>query len=309
VAKKPELVTPAANLEQAERFLRAGADAVILGEGRFGIRLPGQVDIEGVGDAARLAHGLGAKLYVAANALFTNETADELPVYLRRAAESGADAVAFSDPAVIQALREAGVTIPLHWHGETLSTNYETANYWGARGAVRVFAARELSMEELVEFKRHCRLEVQVQVHGMTDIYHSKRLLVGLYRQHQGKRAESETYGLDRQLSLIEAERPDERFPVYEDASGTHIMSSDDLCCLEILGELMDAGIDSFYAESLFKSADYQEKVLRIYRQAIDAWVRNPQDWFREVWLEELERQQPEGRPLSFGFLFKQQVY
>ena len=309
MAKKPELVTPAADLEQAARFLRAGADAVVMGDERFGMRLPGRLTITDMAEAARLVHGLGGKLYAAANALLVNEAADDLPAYLRQAADSGADAIAFGDPAVIQAAREAGVTLPLHWYGETLSTNYETANYWGNRGATRAFAARELSLEELTEFKRGSRVEVQVQVHGMTNIYHSKRPLVGLYREHQGVRDREEAFGLDRNLSLIEAERPDERFPVYEDASGTHIMSSDDLCYLEALGELMEAGIDSFYAESLFKSADYQEKVLRVYRRAIDAWALDPTDWLREEWLDELERQQPDGRPLSFGFLYKQQVY
>ncbi|WP_058302139.1 peptidase U32 family protein [Gorillibacterium timonense] len=309
MANKPELITTAANLDELERVLRAGADAVAVGEERFGMRLPGSFDIEDIQKGVKLAHERGAKLYVIANALFTNEVADELPDYLRRVAAAGADALAFGDPALIPAMREAGVTLPLHWHGETLSTNYETANYWGRRGAVRVFAARELSLDELIAFKQDCALQVQVQVHGMTNIYHSKRPLVGLYREHQGKRGEAESYGLHTGLSLVEAERPDERFPVYEDANGTHIMSSDDLCYLEVLNELMAAGIDSLYVEGLLKGTAYQEKVIGIYRQAIDAWAENPTDWFKEEWLEELEAMQPDDRPLCFGFLYKQQVY
>jgi putative protease len=309
MAKQPELVTPAANLPEVERFLRAGAHAVVVGDERFGLRLPGRMTIEEIADAVQRVHERGGKLYVAVNGIFTNELADALPDYLCRVEESGADAIAFGDPAVVQAVREAGISLPLHWYGETLSTNCATANYWAARGATRVFAARELSLAELIALKRGCQAEVQVQVHGMTNIYHSKRPLVGLYRAHQGGAAADEAYGLDRELALIEAERPDERFPVYEDAGGTHIMSSDDLCYLEVLGELMAAGIDSFYAESLFKSVDYQETVLRIYRQAMDAWMRDPDDWLKERGLDELERQQPEDRPLSFGFLYKQQVY
>ncbi|MEO3947076.1 peptidase U32 family protein [Gorillibacterium sp. CAU 1737] len=309
MAKKPELVTAAGSLEEVSRLLAAGADAIAVGEERYGMRLPGNLSVSELAQAAKLAHEQGAKLYVIANALFTNDIADELPDYVRQVAEAGADALAFGDPALLPALKEAGVALPLHWHGETMSTNYETANYWGRRGAVRVFAARELNLEELLELKRSCALEVQVQVHGMTNIYHSKRPLVELYREHQGRRLSTEAYGQERGLELIEAERPDERFPVFEDANGTHIMSSDDLCYLDNLEDLMEAGIDSFYVEGLLQSISYREKVVAIYRQAIDAYAQNPVDWYRDEWLEELEEIQPDHRRLSFGFLYKQQVY
>ncbi|MCL6460187.1 MAG: U32 family peptidase, partial [Gorillibacterium sp.] len=221
----------------------------------------------------------------------------------------GADALLFGDPAVVAARKETGSTLPLHWNGEMLSTNYETANYWGRRGATRVLLSRELNMEEALAFKQHCLLEVQVQVHGLTRIYHSKRPLVSHYRAHQGKSQVDETFGTDKGLYLIEYERKDERFPVYEDANGTHIMSSEDLCMLENLDELMEGGFDSFKIEGLLKSIAYNETMISIYRQAIDAYSADSKHWYDPDWLKTIQAIQPEERPLSYGFFYKEQVY
>ncbi|KAF6614182.1 U32 family peptidase, partial [Paenibacillus sp. EKM208P] len=115
----------------------------------------------------------------------------------------------------------------LFWNGEMISTNFATANYWGEKGASRVILARELSMDEITEMIPKLNIEAQVQVHGMTNIYHSKRKLVQSYMLHQGRNVEGDL-GRGRGLFLIEAERKEEKFPIYEDINGTHIMSSDD---------------------------------------------------------------------------------
>lgn len=308
--KKPELLIPAGSTEQMLRYIEAGADAVAVGEQRFGLRLPGEMKLDELADAIPQAHEKGAKVYVVVNNILDNETVRVLPEYIGKLSELEADAVVFGDPAVLMAAKQTAPGLALHWNPEMTSTNYVTSNYWGTKGATRVVLARELNMEQVLEIKRHAKVEVQVQVHGMTNIYHSKRSLLVNYMKHQGKDSAKSELGPDKKLFLIEEERRDERFPIYEDASGTHIMSSDDICMLENLDELMEAGIDSFKIESLLKSVDYNETALRSYRAAIDAYCANPQSYqFNEEWLEAIQRIQPHDRELSFGFFFKEQVY
>lgn len=147
-------------------------------------------------------------------------------------------------------------------------------------------------------------------MHGMTNIYHSHRNLLESYLQHLGREATLIRKGPDQGLYLVEAERPEERFPVYEDDNGTHVMSPDDICLLEALPELIQAGVDSLYIEPLLKSDDYNETVLRSYRGALDRWQRDPEAYaLDEDELESIQRLQSPERELGFGFLYKEQVY
>jgi putative protease len=176
---------------------------------------------------------------------------------------------------------------------------------------VRMIAARELNLEQLIELKQNLKMELQVQVHGMTCIYHSKRDLLSNYAEHvERENVASEQLGIEAGLVLRERERPDERFPVYEDVNGTHMMSADDICMLENLHELIEAGIDSLKIEGLLQSDEYVLAAVRAYRQVIDAYCADPQAYeYDEAWQAEIEQLQPEVRPLSFGFFFKEQVY
>jgi putative protease len=308
--RKPELLIGAGSIEEIGRLANAGADAFYIGDDRFGMRLTGNIPQERIGEAIRFAHDKGVKAYVVCNGILHNEVLPELPDYLRLIADAGADGVVFGDPAVLIAMRQAGVKLPLHWNAEMTSTNYVTANYWVGKGATRVFLARELNMDEVAEIKRHVQAEVQVQVHGMTNIYHSKRTLLTNYWEHQGQSAQGERLDADRKLFLIEEERKDEKYPIYEDANGTHVMSGDDMCMLESLHELMEAGIDSFRIEGLLKTIEYNETVVRCYRQAIDAFKADPGGYvFDEAWLEPIRELQDPDRELSFGFYYKEQVY
>jgi len=165
-------------------------------------------------------------------------------------------------------------------------------------------------MEQVLEFKKHTELEVEVQVHGITNIYHSKRELVKNYMEHQGKDASSQDRSIERGLFLIEHERRDQRYPVYEDRNGTHIMSSEDFCMLENLPELMDGHIDSLKIEGLLKSADYNETVVKSYRAVIDAYAADPEGYtFNQDWLDAIAKLQDPDRELSYGFFYKEQVY
>lgn len=310
--KRPELLIPAASADQMIAYIESGADAVLVGEARFGLRLPGEMKAAELRRAVPEAHAKGAKVYAALNHIMDNDTVALLPDYVRELEAAGIDAVVFGDPAVLTAVKTNAPRLALHWNAEMTSTNYATASYWARKGASRVVAARELNLDELIVMAEKLRgtMDVEVQVHGMTNIYHSKRKLLENYTEHRGKQTGQESYAPERGLYLIEQERPDERFPIYEDASGTHVMSSDDVCMLENLGELIEGGFSSFKIESILKSEAYNVAVLQSYRAAIDAYAANPSGFtFDQEWLDRIQALQPADRELSYGFFYKEQVY
>ncbi|WP_018753164.1 peptidase U32 family protein [Paenibacillus sanguinis] len=311
MTKKPELLVPAGSLKELERYLQAGADAVLIGEAKYGMRLPGDMKLPDISEAVRSAHQREAQVYVRVNNLMSNHMLEDVREYVKRIAELGVDAVEFGDPAVLQIVREEAPQLKLHWNSEMTTTNFATANYWGSKGATRVVLARELNMDELTGMHPALKIESEVQVHGMTNIYHSKRRLVQSYMTHQGRPVDPQSdLGLARGLFLIEAERRDEKFPIYEDVNGTHIMSSDDICILEDLHLLMAAGVDSFKIETILKPVGYNETVIASYRQAIDTYVQDPEQYeLDEAWINAIREIQDPERELSFGFFYKEQVY
>ncbi|MEK3731347.1 MULTISPECIES: peptidase U32 family protein [Paenibacillus] len=309
--RKPELLAAAGSVAEANVYFEAGADALVVGEDRFGMRLPGSMNPDHIREVTELAHASGRKIYVCMNNLMTNDLLADLPDYVKTLGAIGVDGVEFNDPSVLTSVKTIAPQIKLHWNAEMTATNYSTANYWGSKGASRVILARELNMDEITEMKPQLQVEAQVQIHGMTNIYHSKRRLVQSYMAHQGRPVgDEENLGKERGLFLIEAERQEEKYPIYEDVNGTHIMSSEDICILEDLHLLMSAGIDSFKVETLLKPLSYNEKVLRIYRNAIDLYAADPNAYaFQEAWMDEIRAIQDPERELSFGFFYKEQVY
>lgn len=306
----PELLATAASLEECEQLLEAGATALLVGEAKFGSRLAGQFNLEMIEQAVKLAHQKGAKLYVSMNNLIDNATVNELPSYISALNSFVVDAIVYGDPAVLMAAREHAPAMKLHWNAEMTSTNYATADYWARRGATRYVLARELNMEQIIEIKQNSKLEIQVQVHGMTAIYHSKRSLVQSYAEHHRQQADYAKLQQASGLYLMENDRPDERFPIFEDEYGTHIMSSDDICMLENLHELLEEKIDSFKIEGILKSTEYNIAVVKAYRTVIDAYLADPENYtFEESLLDSIRELQDPGRELSFGFFFKEQVY
>ncbi|WP_102691250.1 peptidase U32 family protein [Rummeliibacillus pycnus] len=308
--KKPELLVTPQSVEHIKALIQAGADAFLIGEQQFGLRLAGEFTIEQVTEATKLIHDAGKKVYVAMNSIYHNDRVDGLAPYMRKLAEIGVDAIVFGDPAVIIAKREAGIEIPLHWNPETIATNWFQANYWGKRGATRAVLARELSMEEIVEIKENAEVEIQVQVHGMTCMFQSKRPLLGHYFMYEGKAMEVENRKEARNMFLYDKER-NSRYPIYEDLNGTHIYSPNDMCIIDELDELFEAEIDAFKIEGVLQAEDYVVTVTECYRKAIDAYADSPDAYFdlKEELLAKIEEIQPELRPLDTGFFFKETVY
>ncbi|MGD6841229.1 peptidase U32 family protein [Bacillus infantis] len=308
--KKPELLVTPTGTEDIIPLAEAGADAFVVGEQRYGLRLAGEFNREQVAEAIRLAHSKGKKVYVAMNAIFHNETVDELGDYIRFAQEAGGDAVIFGDPAVLMAAREAAPDMKLHWNTETTATNWYTCNYWGRKGAKRSVLAREINMDSIIEIKENADVEIEVQVHGMTAMFQSKRSLLGNYYEYQGKAMKVENRAKEQNMFLHDKER-ENKYPIFEDANGTHIMSPNDICIIDELQEMVEAGVDSFKIDGIMKSAEYILEITKLYRKAIDLCTENPEEYeeVKDDLLNAAEEIQPDSRPLDTGFFFKETVY
>jgi U32 family peptidase len=308
--KKPELLVTPTSLSDIESLAMAGADAFIIGEQRFGLRLAGEFSKEEIRKAIAIAHGYGKKVYIAMNAIFHNEKVDELEEYISFMKDAEADAIVFGDPAVLMAARVAAPDMLLHWNTETTATNWYTCNYWGRKGAKRAVLARELSMDSIIEIKENSKVEIEVQVHGMTCMFQSKRSLLGNYFEYQGKVLEIERRKQQKNLFLHDKERHN-KYPIFEDENGTHIMSPNDMCIIDELGEMIEAGVDSFKIDGVLKSSQYVVEVTKLYRKAIDLFVQDEEQYddVKDGLLEEAKQLQPENRPLDTGFFFKETVY
>jgi len=308
--EKTELLVTPITSEDILPLAEAGADAFIIGEQRYGLRLAGEFNRDEVKKSIELAHSKGKKVYVAMNAIFHNEKLEELKDYLKFASDAGADAIVFGDPAVLMTAKETVPEMKLHWNTETTATNWYTCNYWGRKGAKRSVLAREISMEAVVEIKEKAEVEIEVQVHGMTCMFQSKRSLLGNYFLYQDKVMEIENRKQQKNMFLHDNERGN-KYPIFEDENGTHIMSPNDICIIDELQDMLEAGVDSFKIDGILKSPEYILAVTKAYRKAIDLYFEDPESYEdqKDSLLEELEAIQPENRPLDTGFFFKETVY
>ncbi|MEW4284177.1 peptidase U32 family protein [Priestia koreensis] len=308
--KKPELLVTPTSVNDIALLADAGATAFLIGEQRYGLRLAGEFKREDIVEAVNIAHSKDTKVHVAMNGIFHNDKVDELGNYLLFLKDAGVDAVVFGDPAVLMAAREVTPELTLHWSTETTGTNYYTCNYWGRKGAKRAVLARELSMDSVVDIAEKADVEIEVQVHGMTCMFQSKRSLLGNYFEYQGNVLEIENRKQEKNMFLLDKER-NNKYPIFEDANGTHIMSPNDVAIIDELSEMIDAGVDSFKIDGVLKTTDYLVEVTKRYRKAIDLCVADRDEYedVKDALLEELEELQPMNRPLDTGFFFKETVY
>ncbi|MFQ6387333.1 peptidase U32 family protein [Priestia aryabhattai] len=308
--KKPELLVTPTAVSEIESLLKAGATAIMVGEQRYGLRLAGEFKREDIVEAVNIAHQHDAKVYVAMNGLFHNDKIAELNEYILFLKEASVDAIVFGDPAVLMAVRETAPEMKMHWSTETTGTNWYSCNYWGRKGAKRAVLARELSMDSIIDIKAKAEVEIEVQVHGMTCMFQSKRSLLGNYFEYQGKVMEIENRKVEKDMFLLDNER-NNKYPIFEDENGTHIMSPNDMCIIDELSEMIDAEVDVFKIDGVLKSPQYILEVTKKYRQAIDLCVDDREEYenVKDDLLEEIESLQPINRPLDTGFFFKETVY
>lgn len=303
------LVTPK-SISHMETLIEIGADAFVIGEQKFGLRLPGEFNREDMEKAVTLAHENDKKVYAAVNGLFYNYHLAAVEDYIQFLHQIGVDRIIFGDPAVVMYVKQQSNPIPLHWDAETLVTNYFQCNYWGQKGAARAVLARELSLEEIINIKEHADVEIEVQVHGMTCMFQSKRMLLGNYYTFQDRQMKIQRNENQNDLLLYDEER-ENKYPVFEDYNGTHIMSPNDMCLIEELEPFFEAGIDSFKIDGILQTEEYINVVTQQYREAIDLYNEDPETYEDEKFMlvDPIEDIQPEHRPFDEGFLFKHTVY
>ncbi len=303
------LVTPK-SLNHMKTLIELGADAFVIGEQKFGLRLPGEFNREDVRKAVNLAHEYDKKVYVAVNGIFHNYHLNALENYIEFLHEIRVDRIIFGDPAVVMYVKKQNNPIPLNWDAETIVTNYFQCNYWGGKGAKRAVLARELNLDEILNIKKHAKVEIEVQVHGMTCMFQSKRMLLGNYYTFQDRQMKIQRSENEQDLLLYDEER-ENKYPVFEDYNGTHIMSPNDICLIEELEPFFEANIDSFKIDGILHSESYINTVTAQYREAIDLYHEDPEAYEDEKFMliDPIEEIQPEHRPFDEGFLYKQTVY
>lgn len=268
-----ELLIPANNLEVLKVAVLYGADAVYVGGEMFGLRAKAKnFSNEDLAQGIKFAHAHDVKVYVTANIVAHNGDLDVARDYFQEMKELGPDAFIISDPGVFMIAKEVCPEIEIHVSTQANSTNYATYNFWYSQGASRVVAARELSLEEIKGIRNNIPedMEIEAFIHGAMCISHSGRCLLSNY--FTGKNANNGecTHPCRWKYSVVEETRPGEYMPVYENERGTYIFNSKDLCMIEHVDKLMDAGIDSFKIEGRMKTALYVATVARTYRKAID---------------------------------------
>ncbi|NLY56307.1 MAG: U32 family peptidase [Firmicutes bacterium] len=298
-----ELLAPAGNFEKLKAAVYYGADAVYFGGPAFGLRaFAPNFSQEELREAVCFCHDHGVKAYVTVNIFAHNHDIAELPEYLRFLAEAKVDAVIISDPGVLALAREVAPELEVHLSTQANTTNRLAANFWGQAGAKRIVLARELTGSEVAEICRaNPDLDFEVFVHGAMCISYSGRCLLSKYLTGRDANKGECTQVCRWRFRLVEEKRPGEYFPVAEDERGTYILNSQDLCLLEYLPELIQAGVKSFKIEGRMKSAHYVATVTKVWREAIDSYLSDPAGYqVQEAWWEELGK--VSHRPYTAGF-------
>lgn len=303
------LVTPK-SVAHIETLIEKGADAFVIGEQKFGLRLAGEFDRNAMKEAVEIIHAHGKKAYAAVNGIFHNYHLNAVEDYIDFLHEIKVDRIIFGDPAVVMYVKAQQNPIALNWDAEALVTNYFQCNYWGKRGAKRAVLARELNLDEILNIKAHADVEIEVQVHGMTCMFQSKRMLLGNYYTFQDRQMKIQRNETENDLLLYDEER-ENQYPVFEDYNGTHIMSPNDICLIEELEPLLEAGIDSLKIDGVLHTEEYINVCTEQYREAIDLYHEDPEAYEDEKFMlvDPIEAIQPDHRPFDEGFLFKHTVY
>ncbi len=292
--EKPELLVPASSLEVLKTAVIFGADAVYIGGEVFGLRAKAKnFSSEEMAEGVAFAHRYGVKVYVTANILAHNGDLDGAAAYfeeLKNMQPESPDALIISDPGMFAIAKQVWPEVEIHISTQANNTNYQTYRFWWNQGAKRVVSARELSLQEIAEIRARIPEEMEIEsfIHGAMCISYSGRCLLSNYFTGRDANQGACTHPCRWKYAVVEEKRPGEYLPVYENERGTYIFNSKDLCMIEYIPEIVEAGIDSLKIEGRMKTALYVATVARTYRKAIDDYFeseetyRNNMPWYRE---------------------------
>lgn len=305
--KKPELLIPASSLEVLKTAVAFGADAVYIGGEAFGLRAKAKnFSNDDMQAGIAFAHAHGVRVHVTANILAHNADLAGARKYFQELKELKPDALIIADPGMFTMAREICPEIDIHVSTQANNTNYMTYDFWWKQGAKRVVSARELSLAEIKEIRARIPEEMEIEsfIHGAMCISYSGRCLLSSYFTGRDANHGACTHPCRWKYSVVEEKRPGEYLPVYENDRGTYIFNSKDLCMIEHLLEMIEAGIDSFKIEGRMKTALYVATVARTYRKAIDDYFESEEKYRANMsWYKE-EISKCTYRQFTTGFYF-----
>jgi putative protease len=304
MTKRIELLAPAGNFEKLEIAIHYGADAVYLAGKDFSLRnFSGNFTPDEMKRGIALAHENGVKVFVACNIFARNSEHQTIRDYIKEVADCGPDALIVADPGVFMAAREVAPDIDIHISTQANTTSWSAARFWKEQGATRINTARELSLEEISEIAEKGGVEVECFVHGAMCISHSGRCLISSFLNNRDANRGQCSHPCRWNYKVVEEKRPGQYLPVGEDERGTYIFHSKDLCMVDHIPALVQAGIASLKIEGRMKGVSYLATVVRAYREAIDLYYDDPEGFQpRPQWAEELSR--VNNWNYSTGFFF-----
>lgn len=305
--EKPELLIPASNLEVLKVAINYGADAVYIGGEMFGLRAKAKnFSKEDMIAGIKYAHQFGKKVYVTANITAHNRDLEGVAEYFEEMKEINPDALIISDPGVFDIAREVIPDMELHISTQANNVNYRTYLFWKRMGAQRVVSARELSLNEIAEIRKNIPddLEIETFIHGAMCMSYSGRCLLSNYFTGRDANLGACTHPCRWKYHIVEETRPGEYMPVFENDRGTYIFNSKDLCMIEHIPEIIEAGIDSLKVEGRMKTALYVATVARTYRKAIDDYFISEETYRKNIPFYKEEIAKCTYRQYTTGFFF-----
>lgn len=305
--KRVELLSPAGDMERLELAVKFGADAVYVGGTQFGMRSnPSNFDPAQLQAACKLVHAAGKKLYLTCNTLPRSYELDALPDFLRSARAAGVDAFIIADMGVLAIAKQAAPEVEVHISTQAGIVNYAAANAFYQMGAKRIVTARELSLDEIKMIRDHTppELEIEAFVHGAMCMSFSGRCILSDYMVGRDANRGDCAQPCRWKYHLMEETRPGQYFPINQEENGTYIFNSKDLCMIEHIPELVEAGVDSFKIEGRMKTALYVAVVARTYRQAVDDYFEDPEKYKKNIPYYQAEIAKCTYRQFTTGFFF-----
>ena len=301
---KVELLAPAGNFEKLEIAIHYGADAVYLAGKEFSLRNFSQnFTLDELQHAVRYARKHHVKVYAACNVFPKNAEQNSIVEYLHSLGEIGIDALIIADPGIFMTASKVIPQIPIHLSTQANTTNQKSALFWQTLGIKRVNLARELSLKEIKEVALHCDLEIEAFVHGSMCIAYSGRCLLSSFMANRDSNRGMCAQSCRWKYAVVEELRPGQYMPIAEDDRGSYMFSSKDLCMIGHIPEIIESGIVSLKIEGRMRGINYLASAVKVYREAIDAYYENPEDYMTQKdWLYELET--VSNRSYSTGFYF-----
>ena len=301
-----ELSSFAKDLQGLKGALESGADSVYIGGQTFGMdTISHKFSMEDLQEGINFAHERNKKVYVTISLLPHNNDFVKLEEYLLKLNELKVDGLIICEPGTLEIVRKVTPNMKVHMGMQANIYNYETAKFYYDLGVKRVVIAKELSLKDIIDIRKNAPLDLEIEafVHGSMVMSYSGRKLLSNYMTSKGVGK----YEEEKHYNLVEEKRPGQYCPIYEDEGGTIFYASKDLCMIEFIPELIKSGVTTLSIEGNMKSNEYTEKVIKVYRKAIDEFIKNTDSWeFDKNWLEEL--QNIDHRDLTTGFYLEENI-